>query len=78
MSVPVPSIHIEAPVEKVFAFWANPENLNKLTPELPYFEEVIEDVKVTPGGVGTTYRTVIKVGGCAGGLGEGPVCRGGA
>lgn len=61
MDAPVPSIYIEAPAEKVFAFWANPENLNKLTPELPYFEEVIEDVTVTPDGVGTTYRTVIKV-----------------
>ena len=48
----------------MFAFWANPANLNKLTRELPYFDEVIEVVELTPDGVGTTYRTLIKVKGC--------------
>jgi len=61
MGTTAPSIYIEAPVERVFAFWANPANLKKLTRALPYFNEVIEVVELTSDGVGTTYRTLIKV-----------------
>lgn len=61
MTVEAPSIFIQAPVEKVFEFWADPANLTRLSRDLPYFDEVIEDVQRTPDGVGTTYRTVIRV-----------------
>lgn len=61
MGVPAPSIYIDAPPDMVFGFWADPTNLTKLGGQLPYFEEAIEDVLVTPEGVGTTFRTVIRI-----------------
>ncbi len=51
------TIHIEAPVAKVFAFWADPGNWQQVVQA----EYTIRDIVVTPEGVGTTYREVEKV-----------------
>jgi len=52
-------IHIEAPVEKVFAFWANPANWSQVT-QMKY---TMEELVVTPEGVGTHYTGKVKVAG---------------
>jgi Activator of Hsp90 ATPase homolog 1-like protein len=51
------TIHIEAPVAKVFMFWADPGNWKQVARA----EYTFEDIVVTPEGVGTTYREVEKV-----------------
>ena len=51
------TIHIEAPVAKVFTFWADPGNWKQVAQA----EYTFEDIVVTPEGVGTTYREVEKV-----------------
>ena len=51
------TIYIEAPVGKVFSFWADPENWKQVAAT----EYTFEDIVVTPEGVGTTYREVEKV-----------------
>ncbi len=48
--------HIEAPVEKVFNFFKDPENWQ----ELPNADQ-LEDVKLTAEGVGTYYRVVLPI-----------------
>ena len=56
------SVHIEAPVEKVFAFWADPANWK--TYGSPGMQDVeLKEVVVTPEGVGTMHRWVMKVAG---------------
>ena len=52
------SVYIEAPVEKVFDFWRDPRRPNALAPD----DRVrIVDVKVTDGGVGTYYGSVMTM-----------------
>jgi hypothetical protein len=53
------SIHIEAPVEKVFDFFKDPRNVPEGIPE-PY---EVKDVKLTEEGVGTYYRWVVRIAG---------------
>jgi uncharacterized protein YndB with AHSA1/START domain len=54
-------IHIEVPVEKVFDFFANPQNvLDWMAGRGQKFEA--KEVSVTSEGVGTTYRIVEKMG----------------
>jgi uncharacterized protein YndB with AHSA1/START domain len=54
-------IHIEVPVEKVFDFFANPQNvLDWMAGKGQKFE--VKEATVTPEGVGTTYRIVEKLG----------------
>lgn len=51
------TIHIAAPVGKVFQFWADPGNWMQVAAA----EYTLEDIVVTPEGVGTTYCEVEKV-----------------
>lgn len=51
------TIDIEAPVGKVFTFWADPGNWKQVASA----EYTFEDIVVTPEGVGTTYREVEKL-----------------
>lgn len=51
------TIHIEAPVAKVFTFWADPGNWKQVAQA----EYAFEDIVVTPEGVGTTYREVENI-----------------
>jgi polyketide cyclase/dehydrase/lipid transport protein len=53
------SIHIEAPVEKVFDFVKDPRNV----PEGAAVPFEIKDVKMTQEGVGTYYSWVIRIAG---------------
>lgn len=50
------SIHIEAPVEKVFDFFKDPRNMQKAA-AMPF---AFKDVKQTENGVGTYYSWVTK------------------
>jgi uncharacterized protein YndB with AHSA1/START domain len=50
------SIHIEAPVEKVFDFFKDPRNM----PEAIAAPFAVKDVKLTEEGVGTYYSWVTK------------------
>jgi uncharacterized protein YndB with AHSA1/START domain len=52
-------IHIEAPVEKVFAFWANPANWSQVT-QMKY---TMKELVITPEGMGTHYTGKVKVAG---------------
>jgi uncharacterized protein YndB with AHSA1/START domain len=52
------SIHIDAPVGKVFACVSDPSNFNQLMPDVTF-----SDVVLTPNGVGTTYRFDTRVAG---------------
>ena len=52
------SIHIDAPVGKVFACVMDPSNFNQLMPDVTF-----SDVSLTPDGVGTTYRFETRVAG---------------
>ena len=53
------SIHIEAPLEKVFDFFKDPRNWQDTAPDgITY-----KDVNLVPGGVGTSYTWVARVGG---------------
>ena len=52
-------VHIEAPVEKVFDFFADPNNFNQLEGRSGDYV----DVFVTPEGVGTHYRMVSRMAG---------------
>jgi uncharacterized protein YndB with AHSA1/START domain len=52
-------VHIEAPVEKVFAFFADPNNFNQLEGRGGDYVDVV----VTPQGVGTHYRMVSRMAG---------------
>lgn len=55
-------IHIEAPVEKVFEFWADPANWKKFgSPGMQDVELV--SVAITPEGVGTTHHWKGRMGG---------------
>ena len=54
-------IEIEAPIEKVFAFWADPKKFEKLLPE--GMEGKIEVTSEGPIGVGSTYSFSGIVGG---------------
>jgi uncharacterized protein YndB with AHSA1/START domain len=51
-------VYIEAPVEKVFAFWLDPANQVALAPD---GQVELIDVKITEDGVGTSYRMGMKV-----------------
>lgn len=51
------SVHIEAPVEKVFDFFKDPKNLGDIMEGM-----VLKDVTVTKEGVGTTYSWIGKFG----------------
>ena len=53
------SIHIEAPVEKVFDFVKDPRN----TPEGMTMPFEIKDIKLTDEGVGSYYSWVIRIAG---------------
>ena len=53
------NVHIEAPVEKVFAFWANPANWSQVT-QMKY---TMGELVVRPEGVGTHYTGKVKVAG---------------
>ncbi len=53
------SIHVEAPVEKVFGFFKDPGNWRSVEPEGVEFK----DVRLTPEGVGTHYSWAAKVAG---------------
>jgi hypothetical protein len=48
--------HIEAPVEKVFNFFKDPNNWQ----ELPHADQLTE-VTVTDEGVGTSYRVILPI-----------------
>ena len=50
------SIHIEAPVEKVFGFFKDPRYVQELT-QAPF---AVKDVKLTEEGVGTYYSWASK------------------
>ncbi len=50
------SIHIEAPVEKVFGFFKDPSNMLEVAPWPGEFK----DVKLTEEGVGTYYSWAVK------------------
>ncbi len=52
---------IEAPVEKVFAFWADPRNATKMMPEDA--EVKVEVPSEGPIGLGTTWRVSGVIGG---------------
>lgn len=56
------SVYIEAPVERVFDYFKDPANWNDIAPGWP-FHFTFTDVKVAPGGEGTTYAYTGKVGG---------------
>ena len=51
------SIHIEAPVEKVFDFFKDPRNMQELAVTTPF---AVKDVKLTEEGVGSYYGWVFK------------------
>ncbi len=53
-----PGIHMAAPGGTVFAFWANPQDLNQLAHGPGGPGEVIEDVKLSPEVAGTSGRLV--------------------
>jgi len=53
------TIHINAPVEKVFGYLADPTNLPEIWPSLIE----VKDVKQTPEGVGSSNRWVYKMAG---------------
>ncbi len=53
------SIHIEAPVEKVFDFFKDPRNMQGVV-ATPF---AVKDVKLTDEGVGTYYSWVFRVAG---------------
>jgi hypothetical protein len=53
------SIHVEAPVEKVFGFFRDPGNWRSLQPEGVEFK----DVRLTREGLGTHYRWAAKIAG---------------
>ena len=53
------SIHIEAPVEKVFDFYKDPRNEQEMIP-MPY---EVKDVKLTEEGVGSYYSWVTRIAG---------------
>jgi uncharacterized protein YndB with AHSA1/START domain len=56
------SVHIEAPVEEVFAFWADPTNWTRFGS--PGMQDVdLKEVNVTPEGVGTTHHWAMKIAG---------------
>lgn len=50
------SIHVDAPVEKVFDYVKDPAHFYAAMPAGKHDTTVMEDVKVTPDGVGTTYK----------------------
>lgn len=50
------SIHIEAPVEKVFDFFKDPRNMEGITPG----NFAVKDVRMTEEGVGTYYSWIGK------------------
>jgi hypothetical protein len=52
------SLHIEAPVEKVFAYFKDPANWQELQEGITF-----EDVRPTPEGVGTSYRWTARMAG---------------
>jgi ligand-binding SRPBCC domain-containing protein len=54
------SVEIEAPVEKVFVFFSNPKNQEKIFVD---YSMKMEDVSEQPPGVGTKYRTSCVVAG---------------
>jgi len=54
------SVHIEAPVEKVFEFFKDPRNQFSLAPD---DRVTVTDVKMTEGGVGTYYSYAMKLAG---------------
>ena len=53
------SIHVEAPVEKVFGFFRDPGNWGSIQPEGVEFK----DVRLTREGLGTHYRWAAKMAG---------------
>jgi ligand-binding SRPBCC domain-containing protein len=50
------SIHIEAPVKKVFDFFKDPRNVQEIASTMP----LVKDVNLTDEGVGTYYGWVFK------------------
>ncbi len=52
------SVHIDAPVERVFGVFRNPANWQELTSGILY-----EDVELTEDGLGTSYRWVATLAG---------------
>jgi ligand-binding SRPBCC domain-containing protein len=52
-------LHVEAPVEKVFEFFRDPANWNRLTDG----EVVYKDVRRTPEGLGTSYTWSTRLAG---------------
>ena len=53
------SIHINAPVEKVFAYMHDPRNMPEFWPSMVE----VKDVKETPEGVGATFSWAYKMAG---------------
>ena len=50
------SVHVDAPVEKVFDYVKDPVHFYAAMPAGKHEENVLGDVKVTPEGVGTTSK----------------------
>jgi len=56
------SVHIDAPVEKVFAYVKEPRHYLEAFPEQDRRHTALADVNLTPeGGVGSTYRLMGRV-----------------
>jgi len=50
------SVHVDAPVEKVFEYVKDPVHFYAAMPAGKHEENVLGDVNMTPEGIGTTYR----------------------
>ena len=50
------SVHVDAPVEKVFDYVKDPAHFWAAAPAKKHEKDVLGNVKVTPEGVGTTYE----------------------
>lgn len=50
------SVHIDAPVEKVFDYVKDPQHFWDAFPESARGHDTMHDISLTPGGVGSTYR----------------------